>query len=116
MTPSQIKFWFQNKRTQTKVFTNYSLFSFYFLSDLVLIKLFQAKQEKEKSIALRALNDEIRGEINEIAQVLEALECRFCGKSCQVGENIFINQQKLRAENALLKEEVCNCACFEMMS
>ncbi|CAL0301022.1 unnamed protein product [Lupinus luteus] len=54
--PKQIKFWFQNKRTQMK-----------------------NQHEKEDNNALRVENDNIRNENREIRELLKNILCPYCG-------------------------------------
>lgn len=84
LTPLQIKFWFQNRRTQLKV-----------------------KSEMVDNCLLRAENDKIRSE--NIA-MKEALKNAICSNSCGGPPGIQYDcheEQRLRYENAQLKVEVC---------
>ncbi|KAK4428167.1 Homeobox-leucine zipper protein HDG11 [Sesamum alatum] len=80
--PRQIKFWFQNRRTQMK-----------------------AQHERADNSALRAENDKIRCENIAIREALKNVICPSCGGP-PVSEDSYFDEQKLRMENAQLKEEL----------
>ncbi|PIN04592.1 hypothetical protein CDL12_22872 [Handroanthus impetiginosus] len=80
--PRQIKFWFQNRRTQLK-----------------------AQHERQDNCALRAENDKIRCENIAIREALKNVICPSCGGP-PVSEDSYFDEQKLRIENAHLKEEL----------
>ncbi|KAF8378849.1 hypothetical protein HHK36_030198 [Tetracentron sinense] len=80
LEPRQIKFWFQNRRTQMK-----------------------AQHERADNSSLRAENDKIRCENIAIGEALKNVICPSCGGP-PVGE--YFNEEKLRMENARLKEEL----------
>ncbi|KAL2533075.1 Homeobox-leucine zipper protein HDG11 [Abeliophyllum distichum] len=80
--PRQIKFWFQNRRTQLK-----------------------AQHERADNCALRAENDKIRCENIAIREALKNVICPSCGGP-PVTEDPYFDEQKLRIENAQLKEEL----------
>ncbi|EYU22268.1 hypothetical protein ABFS82_09G005300 [Erythranthe guttata] len=80
--PRQIKFWFQNRRTQMK-----------------------AQHERSDNCALRADNDKIRCENIAIREALKNIICPSCGGP-PVTEDSYFDEQKLRIENAQLKEEL----------
>ncbi|XP_057812389.1 homeobox-leucine zipper protein HDG11-like isoform X2 [Salvia miltiorrhiza] len=80
--PRQIKFWFQNRRTQMK-----------------------AQHERADNSALRAENDKIRCENIAIREALKNVICPSCGSS-PASEDPYFDEQKLRIENAHLKEEL----------
>uniref|UniRef100_A0ACD5XSP7 Uncharacterized protein n=1 Tax=Avena sativa TaxID=4498 RepID=A0ACD5XSP7_AVESA len=77
----QIKFWFQNRRTQMK-----------------------AQHERADNCFLRAENDKIRCENIAMREALKNVICPTCGGP-PVAEDYF-DEQKLRMENARLKEEL----------
>ncbi|XP_057514951.1 homeobox-leucine zipper protein HDG11-like isoform X1 [Actinidia eriantha] len=83
LAPRQIKFWFQNRRTQMK-----------------------AQSERADNCALRAENDRIRCENIAIREALKNVICPTCGGPPPVGEDSYFDEQKLRIENAHLKEEL----------
>ncbi|CAN7058703.1 hypothetical protein Bca4012_094235 [Brassica carinata] len=83
LAPRQIKFWFQNRRTQKK-----------------------AQHERADNCALKEENHRIRCE--NIA-IREALKHTICPTSCGDApshEDSYFDEQKLRIENAHLKEEL----------
>ncbi|GMI99485.1 homeodomain GLABROUS 11, HOMEODOMAIN GLABROUS 11, ENHANCED DROUGHT TOLERANCE 1 [Hibiscus trionum] len=82
LAPRQIKFWFQNRRTQMK-----------------------AQHERADNSALRTENDKIRCENIAIREALKNVICPSCGGP-PVTEDSFFDDQKLRMENAQLKEEL----------
>lgn len=82
LAPRQIKFWFQNRRTQMK-----------------------AQHERADNCALRAENDKIRCENIVIREALKNLVCPTCGGP-PIGDDCYFDEQKLRFENAQLKEEL----------
>ncbi|TVU04306.1 hypothetical protein EJB05_50122 [Eragrostis curvula] len=81
LEPRQIKFWFQNRRTQMK-----------------------AQHERQDNCFLRAENDKIRCENITMKEALKNIVCPNCGGP-PIGEDFF-DEQKLRMENARLKEEL----------
>ncbi|KAK8537004.1 hypothetical protein V6N12_043185 [Hibiscus sabdariffa] len=82
LAPRQIKFWFQNRRTQMK-----------------------AQHERADNSALRTENDKIRCENIAIREALKNVICPSCGGP-PVTEDSYFDDQKLRMENAQLKEEL----------
>ncbi|KAJ6672742.1 HOMEOBOX-LEUCINE ZIPPER PROTEIN MERISTEM L1 [Salix viminalis] len=82
LAPRQIKFWFQNRRTQMK-----------------------AQHERADNSTLRAENDKIRCENIAIREALKNIICPSCGAP-PVAEDSYFDEQKLRIENAQLKEEL----------
>ncbi|KAF5445596.1 hypothetical protein F2P56_034639 [Juglans regia] len=82
LAPRQIKFWFQNRRTQMK-----------------------AQHERADNCDLRAENDKIRCENIAIREALRNVICPSCGGP-PVNEDSYFDEQKLRIENAHLKEEL----------
>ncbi|CAA2961068.1 homeobox-leucine zipper HDG11 [Olea europaea subsp. europaea] len=82
LNPRQIKFWFQNRRTQMK-----------------------AQFERADNCALRAENDKIRCENIAIREALKNVICPSCGGP-PVTEDSYFDEQKLRIENVQLKEEL----------
>ncbi|KAJ4973997.1 hypothetical protein NE237_007171 [Protea cynaroides] len=81
LEPRQIKFWFQNRRTQMK-----------------------SQHERADNCSLRAENDKIRCENIAIREALRNVICPNCGGPPM--EDSYFDEQKLRVENARLKEEL----------
>ncbi|GLJ46618.1 hypothetical protein SUGI_0982270 [Cryptomeria japonica] len=81
LEPRQVKFWFQNRRTQMK-----------------------AQHERADNSVLRSENEKIRCENIAIREALKNVICPNCGGPS--GEMSFDGQQQLRLENARLKEEL----------
>ncbi|KAI3746157.1 hypothetical protein L6452_08580 [Arctium lappa] len=82
LNPRQIKFWFQNRRTQLK-----------------------AKSEMADNCLLRVENDKIRSENIAIKEALKNALCIACGGP-PVAQDHLIEEQRLRFENSQLKEEL----------
>ncbi|KAG9150557.1 hypothetical protein Leryth_026875 [Lithospermum erythrorhizon] len=82
LAPRQIKFWFQNRRTQMK-----------------------AQYERQDNCSLRAENDKFRCENIAIREALKHVICPSCGGP-PVTEDSYFDEQKLRMENVQLKEEL----------
>nr|XP_043607300.1 homeobox-leucine zipper protein HDG5-like [Erigeron canadensis] len=78
LKPRQVKFWFQNRRTQLK-----------------------AQQDRTDNAMLRNDNENLRNENGRLQNALRALVCSNCG-----GSAISFDEQHLRMENARLKEEL----------
>ncbi|KAE9467032.1 hypothetical protein C3L33_01059, partial [Rhododendron williamsianum] len=84
LAPRQIKFWFQNRRTQMK-----------------------AQHERADNCGLRGENDRIRCENIAIREALKNVICPTCGgPPPPVGDDSYFDEHKLRIENAHLKEEL----------
>uniref|UniRef100_A0A804L0E6 Uncharacterized protein n=1 Tax=Musa acuminata subsp. malaccensis TaxID=214687 RepID=A0A804L0E6_MUSAM len=82
LEPRQIKFWFQNRRTQMK-----------------------AQQERADNCLLRAENDKIRCENIAMREALRNVICPSCGGP-PPDDDPYFDEQNLRMENAKLKEEL----------
>ncbi|XP_047308407.1 homeobox-leucine zipper protein PROTODERMAL FACTOR 2-like isoform X2 [Impatiens glandulifera] len=82
LEPLQIKFWFQNKRTQMKVQT-----------------------ERYENSQLRAENEKLRNDNIRFKETLGNAACPSCGGPAAIGEMSF-DEQHLRIENARLREEI----------
>ncbi|KAL0354133.1 UNVERIFIED_CONTAM: Homeobox-leucine zipper protein MERISTEM L1 [Sesamum angustifolium] len=82
LEPLQVKFWFQNKRTQLKTW-----------------------HEHHKNSHFRTENDELRAENMRCKEALSNACCRACGRAIAVA-GISSNEHCLRAENARLREQV----------
>uniref|UniRef100_M4CI13 Uncharacterized protein n=1 Tax=Brassica campestris TaxID=3711 RepID=M4CI13_BRACM len=82
LAPRQIKFWFQKRRTQRK-----------------------AQHERADNSALKAENDKIRCENIAIREAIKHAICPNCGGP-PVSEDPYLDEQKLRMENAHLRQEL----------
>ncbi|MCD9639035.1 Homeobox-leucine zipper protein hdg11 [Datura stramonium] len=82
LAPRQIKFWFQNRRTQLK-----------------------GQHERADNSALRSENDRIRCENIAMREAIKNVICPSCGGP-PVTEDSYFDEQKLRMENLQLKEEL----------
>ncbi|CAN6690058.1 unnamed protein product [Malus baccata var. baccata] len=82
LEPLQVKFWFQNKRTQMK-----------------------AQHERHENSILKSENDKLRAENNRYKEALANATCPNCGGPAAIGEMSF-DEQHLRIENARLHEEI----------
>ncbi|KAL1224062.1 Homeobox-leucine zipper protein HDG12 [Cardamine amara subsp. amara] len=82
LAPRQIKFWFQNRRTQKK-----------------------AQHERADNCALKEENDKIRCENIAIREAIKHAICPNCGDS-PVNQDSYFDEQKLRIENAQLRDEL----------
>ncbi|KAK4750838.1 hypothetical protein SAY87_004320 [Trapa incisa] len=81
LSPTQIKHWFQNKRTQMKA------------------------TERAHNFSLRAENDRIRAENIAMVEALKSRVCPSCG-SQPSPELAALNKQRLRLDNAQLSEQL----------
>nr|CAB3485830.1 unnamed protein product [Digitaria exilis] len=82
LEPLQVKFWFQNKRTQMK-----------------------NQHERQENSQLRAENDKLRAENMRYKEALSSASCPNCGGPAALGEMSF-DEHHLRVENARLREEI----------
>ncbi|CAL9138047.1 unnamed protein product [Musa acuminata var. zebrina] len=88
LEPRQIKFWFQNRRTQMKA----------------TAALFSSFQRADNCL-LRAENDKIRCENIAMREALKNVICPSCGGPPPDDDSYF-DEQKLRMDNTRLKEEL----------
>ncbi|KAK9092109.1 hypothetical protein Syun_027020 [Stephania yunnanensis] len=82
LEPLQVKFWFQNKRTQVK-----------------------NQHERCENSMLRAENDKLRSENMRYKEMISAATCPTCGGPATIAEMSF-DEQNLRIENARLRDEI----------
>ncbi|KAK7261082.1 hypothetical protein RIF29_27386 [Crotalaria pallida] len=82
LEPLQVKFWFQNKRTQMKT-----------------------QHERHENTQLRTENDKLRADNMRYREALSNASCPNCGGPAAVGEMSF-DEHQLRLENARLREEI----------
>ncbi|KAG0488571.1 hypothetical protein HPP92_007382 [Vanilla planifolia] len=78
----QVKFWFQNRRTQMKT-----------------------QMERHENTILRQENDKLRAENISIRDAMRNPICTSCGGPAVLGE-VSLEEQHLRIENARLKDEL----------
>ncbi|KAL7111179.1 hypothetical protein ACP275_05G071800 [Erythranthe tilingii] len=88
LKPRQVKFWFQNRRTQMK-----------------------AQQDRQSNVVLRAENESLKNENYQLQSTLRNLACPSCGGPAMLGEMGY-DEQQLRIENARLKEEFERVCCL----
>ncbi|GAV84633.1 Homeobox domain-containing protein/START domain-containing protein [Cephalotus follicularis] len=86
LKPRQVKFWFQNRRTQMK-----------------------AHQDRTDNLILRAENDNLKNENYRLQAELRSLVCPNCGGPAIAGG---IQFEELRLENAKLREELDRVCCI----
>uniref|UniRef100_A0A6N2MB30 Homeobox domain-containing protein n=1 Tax=Salix viminalis TaxID=40686 RepID=A0A6N2MB30_SALVM len=82
LEPLQVKFWFQNKRTQMKT-----------------------QHERHENTQLRNENDKLRADNMRYREALGNASCPNCGGPTAIGEMSF-DEHHLRLENARLREEI----------
>ncbi|GKV13310.1 hypothetical protein SLEP1_g24338 [Rubroshorea leprosula] len=82
LEPLQVKFWFQNKRTQMK-----------------------NQHERQENSQLRAENEKLRADNMRYREALNNASCPNCGGPTAIGEMSF-DEHHLRLENARLREEI----------
>ncbi|XWS49522.1 hypothetical protein CRYUN_Cryun12cG0010200 [Craigia yunnanensis] len=80
LKPRQVKFWFQNRRTQMK-----------------------AQQDRSDNVILRAENESLKNEFYRLQAELSKLVCPNCGGPAVPGGSSF---EELRFENARIREEL----------
>ncbi|XP_020582116.1 homeobox-leucine zipper protein ROC5-like [Phalaenopsis equestris] len=78
----QVKFWFQNRRTQMKT-----------------------QMERHENTILRQENDKLRAENISIRDAMRNAICNNCGGAAVLGD-VSLEEQHLRIENARLKDEL----------
>ncbi|XP_022952948.1 homeobox-leucine zipper protein HDG2-like [Cucurbita moschata] len=82
LEPLQVKFWFQNKRTQMKT-----------------------HHERHENTQLRTENEKLRADNMRYREALGNATCPNCGGPTAIGEMSF-DEHHLRLENARLREEI----------
>ncbi|KAK9095552.1 hypothetical protein Scep_027021 [Stephania cephalantha] len=88
LKPRQVKFWFQNRRTQMK-----------------------AQQDRSDNVILRSENESLKNDNFRLQAALRNIVCPNCGGPAILGEICF-DEQHLRLENARLKEELDRLSCI----
>ncbi|KAJ1431076.1 START-like domain superfamily [Sesbania bispinosa] len=89
LKPRQVKFWFQNRRTQMK-----------------------AQQDRADNVILRAENENLKNENYRLQAALRSIICPNCGGPCIMGAELGLDEQQLRLENARLREELERVCCI----
>ncbi|KAJ7943866.1 Homeobox-leucine zipper protein [Quillaja saponaria] len=90
LKPRQVKFWFQNRRTQMK-----------------------AQQDRADNMILRAENETLKNENFQLQATLRSVICPNCGGPGMVGGgDIGLDEQQLSFENARLREELDRVCCL----
>ncbi|KAK2649981.1 hypothetical protein Ddye_017470 [Dipteronia dyeriana] len=82
LEPLQVKFWFQNKRTQMKT-----------------------QHERHENTQLRTENEKLRADNMRYREALGNASCPNCGGPTAIGEMSF-DEHHLRIENSRLREEI----------
>ncbi|XP_062219895.1 homeobox-leucine zipper protein ROC5-like isoform X2 [Phragmites australis] len=82
LDPRQVKFWFQNRRTQMKT-----------------------QLERHENALLKQENDKLRAENMTIREAMRSPMCGGCGSPAMLGE-VSLEEHHLRIENARLKDEL----------
>ncbi|TVU27987.1 hypothetical protein EJB05_19493 [Eragrostis curvula] len=82
LDPRQVKFWFQNRRTQMKT-----------------------QLERHENALLKQENDKLRAENMTVRDAMRSPMCGGCGSPAMLGE-VSLEEQHLRIENARLKDEL----------
>ncbi|KAK4491947.1 hypothetical protein RD792_002730 [Penstemon davidsonii] len=82
LEPLQVKFWFQNKRTQMK-----------------------SQHERHENSQLRNENERLRAENMRYKDALRNATCPTCGGPATVGD-MSLDEQNIRIENIRLREEI----------
>ncbi|XP_006662631.3 homeobox-leucine zipper protein ROC3 isoform X1 [Oryza brachyantha] len=88
LKPRQVKFWFQNRRTQMK-----------------------AQQDRADNVILRAENENLKSDNFRLQAAIRNVVCPNCGHAAVLGEMTY-EEQQLRIENARLKDELDRLACI----
>nr|BAB10227.1 homeobox protein [Arabidopsis thaliana] len=86
LKPRQVKFWFQNRRTQMK-----------------------AQQDRNENVMLRAENDNLKSENCHLQAELRCLSCPSCGGPTVLGDIPF---NEIHIENCRLREELDRLCCI----
>ncbi|KAA8526494.1 hypothetical protein F0562_008303 [Nyssa sinensis] len=88
LEPLQVKFWFQNKRTQMKT-----------------------QHERQENTQLRTENEKLRADNMRYREALSNASCPNCGGPTAIGEMSF-DEHHLRLENVRLREEIDRIAAI----
>nr|A2ZAI7.2 RecName: Full=Homeobox-leucine zipper protein ROC3; AltName: Full=GLABR 2-like homeobox protein 3; AltName: Full=HD-ZIP protein ROC3; AltName: Full=Homeodomain transcription factor ROC3; AltName: Full=Protein RICE OUTERMOST CELL-SPECIFIC 3 [Oryza sativa Indica Group] len=88
LKPRQVKFWFQNRRTQMK-----------------------AQQDRADNVILRAENENLKSDNFRLQAAIRNVVCPNCGHAAVLADMSY-EEQQLRIENARLKDELDRLACI----
>ncbi|XP_075640770.1 homeobox-leucine zipper protein HDG5-like [Castanea sativa] len=89
LKPRQVKFWFQNRRTQMK-----------------------AQQDRSDNAILKAENENLRSENYRLQNALRNVVCPNCGGPCLIGGEMGLDEQQIHLENARLRDELERVCCI----
>ncbi|KAG6687884.1 hypothetical protein I3842_11G097300 [Carya illinoinensis] len=89
LKPRQVKFWFQNRRTQMK-----------------------AQQDRTDNAILKVENETLRQENFRLQRALSNVVCPNCGGPCMIGGEMGLDEQQIRLENSRLREELERVCCL----
>ncbi|KAI9125048.1 hypothetical protein K1719_003664 [Acacia pycnantha] len=89
LKPRQVKFWFQNRRTQMK-----------------------AQQDRADNVILRAENENLKNDNYRLQAALRNVMCPNCGGPAMMGADLGMDDHHLRLENARLREELERVCCL----
>jgi len=117
LDPKQVKFWFQNKRTQIKVITIFIYFHFIFIkqkfsdnnhfaSVWFASVWLKTQTERTNNSIFRIENEKIRHDNLLLKEAFKNIICPSCGGPSNVDEKRQRSLEQLRLENARLREEV----------
>ncbi|GJN12502.1 hypothetical protein PR202_ga30785 [Eleusine coracana subsp. coracana] len=125
LEPLQVKFWFQNKRTQMKVHSSNPIHYCDIDARILVFPLLfsylknrrkktccvtwigvQTQLERSENSHLRAENDKLRAENARYKDALANATCPSCAAAAATGETMSLDEQHLRLENARLRDEV----------
>ncbi|KAJ0051460.1 hypothetical protein Pint_03497 [Pistacia integerrima] len=98
LKPRQVKFWFQNRRTQMKV---------RMLASTLITS--SAQQDRTDNAILRAENETLKNENFRLQTELRNVICPNCGGPAMLGG---ISFEDFRLENARLREELDRVCCL----
>ncbi|CAN6288682.1 unnamed protein product [Urochloa humidicola] len=88
LKPRQVKFWFQNRRTQMK-----------------------AQQDRADNVLLRAENESLKTDNYRLQAAIRNVVCPTCGHAAVLADMSY-EEQQLRIDNARLKDELDRLACI----
>ncbi|KAL3649618.1 hypothetical protein CASFOL_006021 [Castilleja foliolosa] len=88
LKPRQVKFWFQNRRTQMK-----------------------AQHDRQDNVVLRSENESLKNDNYRLQAALSNIVCPNCGGPAMLGEMGY-DEQQVRIENARLKAELERVCCL----